>query len=212
MMKNLLTVALVLVTTFALGQTNVSTLPENKNAVLEEYTGIYCVWCPAGHVIGETMHNNHPNDIFLINVHTGGFATPSSPNDPNFQSDFGTQIAANANVSGYPTGSINRRVFPVNPGGTAMSRTDWDASAQTIIAEPSPVNLWAGASFDMATGILTVDLETYYTSTVTNTNVLHVAVVQNNLPGPQTGAVQNGNPASIISGPCLLYTSDAADE
>ena len=39
MMKNLLTVALALVTTFAFAQTFVSTTPENKNVVLEEFTG-----------------------------------------------------------------------------------------------------------------------------------------------------------------------------
>jgi hypothetical protein len=201
MMKNLLSIVLALVTTISFAQTFVSTTPENKNVVLEEYTGIYCVWCPAGHVIGSQMHAANPNDVFLINVHTGGFATPNGPSDPNFNSDFGNQLATVANVSGYPTGSVNRRVFPVNPGGTAMSRSDWAASAQTVLAEPSPVNIGAQASYDMSTGILTVDVETYYTQTVTNTNVLHIAVVQNNMPGPQTGAVSNGDPASIISGP-----------
>ena len=82
-MKNLLTIALALVTTISFAQTFVSTTPENKNVVLEEYTGIYCVWCPAGHVIGSQMHAANPNDVFLINVHTGGFATPNGPSDPN---------------------------------------------------------------------------------------------------------------------------------
>ena len=52
----------------------------------------------------------------------------------------------------------------------------------------------------MSTGILTVNTETYYTSTTTNVNNLHVAVVENNVPGPQSGA-QNYNPGAIISGP-----------
>jgi hypothetical protein len=40
MMKKLLTIALALVTTISFAQTFVSTSPENKNVVLEEYTGI----------------------------------------------------------------------------------------------------------------------------------------------------------------------------
>jgi len=52
----------------------------------------------------------------------------------------------------------------------------------------------------MATGLLTVNTETYYTSTTTNINLLHVAVVQNNIPGPQTGA-STYNPGAIITGP-----------
>ena len=70
MMKNLLTLALALVTTFAFAQTFVSTTPENKNVVLEEFTGIYCGFCPDGHVIGQGLHDANPNDVFLINIHT----------------------------------------------------------------------------------------------------------------------------------------------
>ncbi len=199
-MKKLLTIALALVTTISFAQTFVSTSTENKNVVLEEYTGIYCVWCPAGHVIGADMHAQNPNDVFLINIHTGSFATPSSGSDPNFNTTFGTALANNAGVSGYPTGTINRRVFPGN-SSSAMGRTAWNSSSQTVLQESSPVNIGAQASYDMATGVLTVDVETYYTSTVTNNNYLHIAVLQNNMAGPQTGAAQNGAASSIISGP-----------
>ena len=201
MMKNLLFIVLAFASTIAFGQTFVSTTPENKNVILEEYTGIYCVWCPAGHVIGANMHAANPNDVFLINIHTGGFANPSSGSDPNFQTTFGSQLANAAGVSGYPTGTINRRVFPAGAPSMAMSRSAWNASSQTVLAETSPVNLGAQASIDMATGILTVNTETFYTSSVSNTNYLHVAVLQNNMPGPQTGAAQNGAPSSIIPGP-----------
>ena len=200
-MKNLLSIALLFLCSFSFGQTFVSTSPENKNVILEEFTGIYCVWCPAGHVIGANMHAANPNDVFLINIHTGGFANPSNANDPNFQTVFGSQLANAAGVSGYPTGTINRRVFPAGAPSTAMSRSDWNPSSQTVLAESSPVNIGAQASIDMATGILTVNTETYYTSSVSNNNYLHIAVLQNNMPGPQTGAAQNGAPSSIIPGP-----------
>ena len=36
-------------------QTIVSTTPENKNAILEEFTGIYCVYCPDGHLIANNL-------------------------------------------------------------------------------------------------------------------------------------------------------------
>ena len=207
MMKKLLSIALALVSTISFAQNFVSTTPENKNVVLEEYTGIYCVWCPAGHVIGASMHTANPNDVFLINIHTGGYASPNSGGDPNFNTTFGTALANTAGVSGYPTGTINRRVFPntatppaVN-NDMAMSRSYWSNSANTILQESSPVNIGVEASYDFATGVLTVDVETYYTATVTNNNYLHIAVLQNNMAGPQTGAAQNGSPSSIISGP-----------
>ena len=186
------------------GQTFVSTTPENKNVILEEFTGIYCTYCPDGHLIAQNLHDANPNDVFLINIHTGGYSTPNSSNDPDFNCSYGSAIANNANIAGYPAGSVNRAIFsgitPQNPGGTAMSRSDWTDAAGMIMAQSSYVNVGVQASYDMATGLLTVNTETYYTSTTTNINVLHVAVVQNNVAGPQTGA-SSFNPGAIISGP-----------
>ncbi len=185
-------------------QTFVSTLPENKNVILEEFTGIYCQFCPDGHLIAQNLHNTNPNDVFLINIHTGGYSNPNGPNDPDFNCLYGGAIATNANIAGYPAGSVNRAILsgitPQNPGGTAMSRSDWATAASNIMSQPSYVNVAAQASYDMVTGILTVNTETYYTSTTTNINVLHVAVVQNNVAGPQTGALSY-NPNAIITGP-----------
>ena len=204
-MKNLLTIALALVTTFAFAQTFVSTTPENKNVVLEEFTGIYCGFCPDGHVIGQGLHDANPNDVFLINIHTGGYSNPNGPNDPDFNCLYGAAIGAASGLAGYPAGTVNRATFAGispqgSPGTTALSRGDWAAASAVIMADPSYVNIGAQASYDMSTGILTVNTETYYTSTTTNVNVLHVAVVENNVPGPQSGA-QNYNPGAIISGP-----------
>jgi hypothetical protein len=205
MMKKLLSIALGLVTTLSFAQTFVSTSPENQKVVLEEFTGIYCGYCPDGHVIGQGLHDASPNEVFLINIHTGGYSNPNGPADPDFNSPYGAWIAGNSGLAGYPAGTVNRSTFQgIAPQGsagtTALSRGDWAAAATIVMGMPSPVNVAAQASFDMGTGILSVNTETYYTSNVTNSNNLHVAVVGNNIPGPQSGA-QSYNPGAIISGP-----------
>ncbi len=179
-MKNLLLLLLSIVCYGVNAQTFVSTTPENKNVVLEEFTGIYCVFCPDGHVIGQGLHDSYPNDIFLINIHTGGYSNPNGPADPDFNSPDGSCIAGNTGLAGYPAGTVNRSTFQgIAPQGsagtTALSRGDWAAAATIVMGIPSPVNVAAQASFDMGTGILSVNTETYYTSNVTNTNNLHVA-------------------------------------
>ena len=98
-------------------QTNVSTTPENKNVVLEEFTGISCPYCPDGHAIAEGIKNNNPGDVMLINIHTGGYATPQGPGT-DFRTNYGSAFGNKCKVSGYPTGSINRV-------GASMSRSDW---------------------------------------------------------------------------------------
>jgi len=185
--------------TFIKAQTFVSTTPENKNIILEEFTGITCVWCPAGHLIGQTLHDNNPNDVFLINIHTGGYATPQGAGT-DFNTSFGDAIAAQSNLAGYPAGTVNRHQFTMTQGGgTAMSRSDWGPASTQLLSQPSPVNVGLQASIDMATSTLTVDVEVYYTGNQTITsNMLSIAVVQNNIEGPQTGG-QSNNPGSMLA-------------
>ena len=204
-MKFIITIVMSLLGFIATSQTFVSTTPENRNVVLEEFTGIYCQFCPDGHLIAQGLHNTNPNDVFLINIHTGGYSNPNGPSDPDFNCLYGAAIAANSGLAGYPAGTINRATFngispQGSPGTTALSRSDWVAASADIMSQPSYVNIGVQASYDMVTGILTVNTETYYTQTTTNINVLHVAVVQNNVPGPQTGALSY-NPNAIITGP-----------
>src|SRR5690606_11327986 len=71
---------------YSYGQTIVSTEPQNKKAILEEFTGVNCQYCPDGHAIAEQILNNNPGNAFAINIHSGGYAIPSGS-----QPDFRTQ-------------------------------------------------------------------------------------------------------------------------
>jgi hypothetical protein len=190
----------------ASAQTFVSTTPSNRNAVLEEYTGIYCTFCPDGHKRAQQFHDANPNDVVLLNVHVGGYAAPTG-NDPDFRTAFGTALDNAASPCGYPAGSVNREVFANylqtdnngNPCGaiTAQSRGSWATTGALVLAEASPVNIAGQASLDLSTRKLTVVVEAYYTgNSATGTNKVTVAVVQNNVEGPQTGS--SANPAQVL--------------
>ena len=56
-----------------MAQLPVSTIPENRNVVLEEFTGIHCTWCPDGHLVAATIKAANPNDFFIVNIHEGSF-------------------------------------------------------------------------------------------------------------------------------------------
>lgn len=182
-------------TSFA--QTIVPTTPQNKKVVLEEFTGINCVFCPEGHAIAQALQDNNPGDVFLINIHQGGFANGI----PDFKTPYGNEIVGQSYSGsgfGYPSGTVNRHVFPgrsmASGGGTAMSRNYWTVSANEILQQPSPVNLAVEASIDVATRVITVHVEAYYTSnSPESTNKLNVALLQNNTKGPQTGGGMGDN-------------------
>ena len=188
MIKNYLLFTLIsYITSFS--QTIVSTDVENKKVILEEYTGIHCTYCPDGHAIAQSLKDQYPNDVFLINIHVGGYATPSA-GEPDFRTDFGPALDAQAAVTGYPSGSVNRQYFSdlTMGGGTAMGRGQWNTATSRVLDQSSYANVGVEASINVQNNELTVHVEGYYTGdSPQSTNYLNIALTQNNTLGPQTG-------------------------
>ncbi len=174
--------------------TFVSTTPSNKNVVLEEYTGINCGYCPDGHKIANQIATANPNRVIILNIHQGPYAGSS----PNYKTQWGDALAAQTGLTGYPTGTINRRIF--TGGATALGRGSWNQAAGIVMAEPSFVNVAAKAYIDTLTRIITIDVEVYYTGdAASDINMLNVALLQDSVLGPQSGAT-NFNPTQMING------------
>ena len=196
-MKKFLLLLVVFTGFSSYAQTIVSTTPQNKKVILEEFTGVNCVYCPQGHTIANNIKNANPSNVFLINIHVGGFATPGA-GQPDFRTSFGTGIANQSGLTGYPAGTVNRSQFAgfsQNAGtGTAMNRNNWSAAANQTLAQSSYVNVGTTATIDVNTRVLTVYVEAYYTGTSPVTsNRLNVALMQNNTLGPQTGGNMGDN-------------------
>jgi len=204
-MRSLLLALLLPLASFA--QLIVDTVPQNKKAVLEEFTGIHCVFCPDGHYIAQQIKNLYYEDVSLINLHTGGYASPNQ-GEPDFRIMESDSIAAISNLAGYPAGTVNRHQFPMTQGGgTAMSRGDWLDAVQDIISQPAYLNVGTQVIHDTTNNVLVVDVEVYYTDSTpvdgfgfSPVNYINVALTQDSVVGPQTGA-QSYNPAGIVPGP-----------
>ena len=186
---------------FAYSQTIVSTSPADKNVVIEEFTGIHCGYCPDGHKIAQQIVDADSGRVWAVNIHTGSYATPGA-GEPDYRTPWGTAIAGQTGLTGYPAGSVNRHVFtspsPMSTGGTAHSRSNWATCSGIIMNEASPVNVAVDADIDYLTGILTVLVEVYYTSSsAVSTNYLNLAILQNNVKGPQSGS--SANPTQVTS-------------
>lgn len=195
-MKKTLLTAFLLSLGFANAQTFVSTTPQKKKIIIEEFTGIGCVYCPSGHAIANTITTNNPGNAFTINVHAGNFAVPG-PGQPDFRTAFGTALANQSGLNGYPAGTVNRTVFGTfgqTAGATAMGRDKWTSTANTIKTQDSYVNVAVQATINSATNQLDVTVEIYYTGdSPATTNKLNLALLQNNTLGPQTGGNMGNN-------------------
>lgn len=179
-----------------LGNAQVSTTPSNRNAVIEEWTGIYCQYCPTGHAAVQTAMNNNPGRVVGINVHTGGYAAPSG-SDPDFRTPSGDVNASGFTITGYPSSTLNRKTI----GGSQTyhpANSNQPDKVPAVLSQVSEVNMDITATLDIVTRVLTVDVEYYYTANAPNgTNYMYVAILQNNVEGPQTGG-STYNPSAIL--------------
>lgn len=165
---------------FAFSQTIVVTEPQAKNVVLEEFTGINCGYCPDGHARSQALSDSHPGRVVLVNVHQGNYAVPSG-GQPDFRTAFGDALATQAGVSGYPAGTVNRRLYPGLTTGTytTLNRGAWTTAADFVFPEQSPVNIGFTSQFDSISRLLTVMVELYYTkNSATPTNYINIALLE----------------------------------
>ncbi|MEA3505439.1 MAG: Omp28-related outer membrane protein [Bacteroidota bacterium] len=179
----------------AVSQTIVTTNPLHRNAVLEEFTGIHCGYCPEGHAIGADLLENNPGRMVVVAIHQGSFASPNA-GEPDYRTDFGDGIANQTDLTGYPSGTVNRHEFDgmQQGNGTAMSRGSWSPATSIILGQDSPLNVGIMTSYEESTRELTVNVELYYTGdAVESTNFINVAILQSHVFGPQSGGGAGNN-------------------
>jgi hypothetical protein len=185
-MKKIIIYSVISLMTISLSNAQewVSTTPQNKKVVLEEFTGLKCTYCPDGHKRANELKAANKGNVFLVNIHSGGYATPGT-GEPDMRTPEGDIIDDASGLTGYPAGSVNRFKNP-----RAESRANWSASANTILGQSSPVNAYVKAFFDRQTRELTTEVELYYTANGSANNKLTVMLTQDNILGPQTGGTQ----------------------
>ena len=178
---------LMLLTIGLNAQNFVSTTPTNRNAVLEEFTGSYCQYCPEGHMLAKELSATNPDKIFVVNLHAGTYATS------NFMTTDASAIYSGFVVNGFPSGLVNRT------SEKSLSRNEWGANLQQQLGQVAECNVAGQVTIDKQTRKATVTVEVYYTSNSTSeTNYLNVIMLQDNIDSYQAGA--DANPSQIVNG------------
>jgi hypothetical protein len=197
MKKQLLTILAAGAVSSMFAQLPVSTTPQNKKAVLEEFTGVYCGYCPDGHFRATNIYNANPTNIVLINVHSGGYANVAV-GEPDLKTTAGNAIdpMAGMNILGYPAGDVSRMNFgtlnpayaqqTVTPFGMAQSRGTWTYTIPNVLAQSAYCNVALQGTINATTRVLTVQAAVYYTAnSPVGTNSLNIVLLQDNIVGPQ---------------------------
>lgn len=182
--KTLFASAFLFVALYCSAEWNVTTEVQNKNVLIEEFTGIHCGYCPQAHAIVEELLKVQGDKVCAVAFHAGSYAVPAS-DEPDFRLVEGEAINNHFAISSYPAGMVNRQR---NSDYIVLNRTSWADYAHTESEKPASVNLYMSSSYDTVSRMLTVDVEGYYTADVeSDCNMLNVIVTESNVMGPQRG-------------------------
>lgn len=193
MKKNLLLAVFVCSVCAALhAQKWVSTAPELRNVLIEEFTGVHCGNCPQGHKITQNLLTANPGRVFAIGIHSGFFAIPGL-GYPDLRTPIGDSIAKLAHST--PSASASRTHLPWGMGVDDMAK-----KVAVLLKETSRVNVAVRASVDFETRTITTEVEVYYTDDYSGAvNYLTVALTQNEILGGQAD-YGNYNPGNWKDG------------
>lgn len=167
---------------FAQSVTGVSTTADNKIAIMEEFTGVRCTYCPDGHTVLLGIDQAYPGQFYAVSFHpdNSGLTAPYGSDEDlrrNYPAAFySTPYCGSSRF--MPSAFINRRVWA---NERIQGRGSWSGHVAEIIAEASPANVGVLATYDSLTNQLAVTVEVYYTSDVTNTNNVYVVLSEDDI-------------------------------
>ncbi len=179
-------------------QTIVGTDPTPRNVVLEEFTGIYCGFCPYGHAKADSLKQAHPGRVVCINIHSGSFSIPKQAGHPDFQTPWGAALVTFSGLQGFPAGMVNRQLFtaskfqPQATNALALGRDGWPAALDSIFnTGNSAVNI--GLAVERVSNRLKITVELYYTADAGQNNLLNVVLLESGVVGYQGGSLGSAN-------------------
>ncbi len=174
---------------------SVNTDIQPKNAVIEDFTGIYCQYCPDGARRAELFSDTWPGRVVIIATHAPFYSGMGPNGEPDMATPFAAPLVAQSDLTGYPAATVNRDVFSgannappyfrMMTDGLALSRSGWAAAGQSKFTETTPVNVGFESSWNSATRELTVKVYLFYSNTETVDNYINIALMENGIIGYQ---------------------------
>ena len=174
--------------------------PESKTVLVEEFTGVQCPNCPAGHALVASIEAQYPSRIAAAALHPSnalGYPYPFSAQnliDANSTSLY-TYLG---NPGAEPCAGIDRQLFS---GQTSILtlRNYWSGFVAQEIAMTPQVNLELSDMYNTSNRQVTVVAKIHYTQNIAQPNNITIALTEDSVVTAQlngtvidTNYVHNG--------------------
>lgn len=161
---------------------------QTKKVIIEDYTGTWCGWCPEGTVILENLKASNPTNLITIANHNGDA----------LQTAEGAAIDAGLNVTAYPNGSIDRKLFS-GEAKTSVSRSKWGSYFAQQAANTAIVSVsFDNTVYDPSSDTYSADVNVEFTGSPTSGVPVNIQVYILEDSIAATGSYAQSNYSSAV--------------
>lgn len=161
---------------------------KDRNVYVEEFTGVSCPNCPAGHQIITSLKGQYGDRIVSVGLYKEGLnlTKPVEENSVVYtEDDFRSPMANNIDntiysglASSLPIAGIDRAV---HGGSILLQRQAWVSTIESRLAVSSPVNIGVVSTYNDADSTLKVKITATFTSAVNEKVYLTAGIVQDSI-------------------------------
>jgi hypothetical protein len=159
--------------------------PEQRNVLIEDFTGVRCQNCPEAAEIIHGILEDHPGRVVALGVHPNLMATLTMPYKKS-KNDFRTVEGGNlltllgTSIS-LPIGAINRKIFS-GEQKALIERNQWIGYTKDELGIPTVANLtFTKNIYNETSRTLELAIRVYYTEAAAQTNFLTLAISEDNI-------------------------------
>lgn len=160
--------------------------PQDRKVMIEEFTGVRCINCPAGSAEIETLLAIHGERLIAVSIHAEFFATPYNDNQYDFRTDEGEFIISLLGLpEAYPSAVIDRRKFTGESDLQLVGKELWAGRIAEELDRAPQVSLAVENDFDEASRSLSVRVTGGAFETLNDEVRLTIMVTENGVKDAQ---------------------------
>jgi hypothetical protein len=124
--------------------------------LVEEYTGVKCVNCPAGSAEIENLKSKYGENVIALSIHAGIFAKPYTESKYDLKVKDGEDIMGYVGApEGYPSATIDRKKF-TGQTSLQLGQNSWAGYIEQQLKEAAPMKVSLKNDFNATTRELNV--------------------------------------------------------
>ncbi len=160
---------------------------QKRQVLIEEFTGVRCVNCPAGSALIQDLLGQHGHRLIAVSIHSGGdWEIPLPESNYDFSSPEADEIQ---NLLGpalfWPTATVNRTKFE-GQFGRLIVKEDWPGFITQELAIDPKVKIAITPSFNSGNRNLDLEVKLFVQENILEDDVrLSVYITENDIEDAQ---------------------------